>query len=229
MPIPYPLKFPFIAAWAVGNRMGLLADAKVGSHPNLDANTLARWRSRVAEGGVYLEYGSGGSTIEALQHASAVFTVETDRRYLQAVEQKVATTFTDHAPFYPVHVDIGLTELWGRPLFRWHSKRALRRWQKYTSAPWEVLATTNMVPNFILIDGRFRIASVLESFLRLPDEADCLFLFDDFKGREQRYNVVLDFASDAENVGRALFFRRAKGFSPKACAAILRRYQADPE
>jgi hypothetical protein len=229
MAVSYPIKFPVLAAWAAANRFGLLGTPKVGSHPKLDAKALGRWRSRIAEGGVYLEYGSGGSTIEAVQTASAVISVETDKRYLNAVEQRVTETSANPARFHPIHVDIGWTELWGQPLIWVRSKRRVSRWRRYSSAPWELLTAERLVPNFILVDGRFRVASVLESCLQLPDTADCLFMLDDFEVREQRYRVIMDFVSQVERVGRAVLFRRADNFRREDCARLLERYQADPE
>jgi hypothetical protein len=178
---------------------------------------------------VYLEYGSGGSTVEAVRSAEQVISVETDGRFLAAVERKVAETADANAAFRPLHVDIGWTEKWGRPPFPWPSPGRLARWRRYTSAPWLVLAEMNLVPDFIFVDGRFRAASVLESFLRLPDSTQCLFMLDDFESRTKHYGIVLKFAVGVEAADRAIVFRRDPNFDRQECAKQLARLQANPE
>ena len=220
-------RFPRRLTWAVANRLGILGAPSVGTSPGLDDEALARWRSAVSKGGVYLEYGSGGSTVAALRHASAVVSVETDEKYLRAVQDKISETMVE-TPFYPIHVDIGWTEKWGRPLFRRPSKRRAERWRRYTSAPWEVLSDAGLVPDFIFVDGRFRAASVMESLLRLPADSDCLFMLDDFGGRQEGYDVILPFVTEVDRAGRALLFRRASTFDPDECARLLKQFQADP-
>lgn len=221
-------RFPRRLAWAVANRIGIFAAPSVGTSPGLDDEALAQWRSAVSRGGVYLEYGSGGSTVAALQHASAVVSVETDEKYLRAVQNKISEAIGKTPPFYPIYVDIGWTEKWGRPLFRRPATQRVERWRHYTSAPWEVLSDAGLVPDFIFIDGRFRAASVMESLLRLPAGSDCLFMLDDFRGRQEGYDVILPFVTEVERAGRAILFRRTSTFASEDCARLLKQYQADP-
>jgi hypothetical protein len=215
--------------WALANRLGLLGTPPVGISPGLDEHALAEWRAAIRKGGVYLEYGSGGSTIEAVKHASTVVSVDTDKRFLKAVERKIAKTVVEPAPFIPVHADIGWTEKWGRPLFKKPSSKKIARWRNYSSAPWETLRDAGLVPAFILIDGRFRTASALESLIQLPANADCLFMLDDFAQRKEQYDVIMPFIAEIHAVGRALIFRRAANFRRGDCAKLLLEVQSDPE
>ncbi len=221
-------RFSWHAALAGINRLGWLGEPPVGSSPWLDPPALARWRQAIAGTEVYLEYGSGGSTVEAVSSAAHVVAVDTDRAFLSATGD-VPSRRRGAGRLHMVHVDIGVTGKWGRPILLDPSKPRLARWRRYPSAPWDLLSTLGLTPGFILVDGRFRVASVLESFLRLPDQADCLLMLDDFHKRPRHYEPVLKFASDVETVGRALTFRRAARFDRAECARLLKIYQADPE
>jgi hypothetical protein len=107
--------------------------------------------------------------------------------------------------------------------------RRLRQWREYTAAPWISLERLSLEPDFVFVDGRFRAASVLESLLRLPREANCIFMLDDFEGRQDHYGVILPFAADVERTGRALVFRRSPELDRKDCTQALVRAQRDPE
>ncbi len=104
----------------------------------------------------YLEYGSGGSTVTAARLKRPFTTVESDKKFLQAVIRKIGRA--DPNTF--IHVSVGLTDKAGTPMFR--LKPLLKKWgQQYAEAPW--LRAPTPQPNLILIDGRFRVASTLES------------------------------------------------------------------
>ena len=220
--------FPVRAAWAAANRFGLMGKPLVGSSPHLNPQALARWRDAIGRSNIYLEYGSGGSTVEAVRSAAQVMSVDTDRRYLAAVEAKVAALEAP-ATFHPIFVDIGWTGKWGRPLIGRKSQPRLERWRQYPSAPWVRLEELGLVPDFIFVDGRFRTASVLESFLRLPAGADCLFMLDDFDGRTSRYGEALGFATEIQTFDRTVTFRRDSAFDRERCRELLQLYYRDPE
>lgn len=220
--------WPKRAAWALANRLGWLGEAPVGSSPHMDEASLVFWRQALAGASVYLEYGSGGSTVEAARAGVRIVSVDNDRAFMAAVAKKVAEVPGADARFQPIHIDIGWTEKWGRPLDELRTRRNLERWRRYTQAPWECLEAQGLTPDFVVVDGRFRVACVLETLLRLPDGSNCAVMLDDFAGRQKAYAAVLQFA-DAEPVGRALVLRRKAGFDRAACAQALRAAQADPE
>ena len=220
---------PSTLVWAAANRFGWLGKPQIGDSPHLDDEALHCWRRAIADASVYLEYGSGGSTVEAAKSVDHVFSVETDGRFLESVEKKVEAASEATASFHPIHVDIGWTEKWGRPLLPWPSPRRVAKWRRYSAAPWRSLVDQKLVPDFIFIDGRFRAASALESLLHLPANSDCLLMVDDYQPRQRQYDVVLNFASDVRPAGRALLFRRQAEFDRVECARLLEKFQSDPE
>jgi hypothetical protein len=219
---------PWRAGWALANNLGWLGEAPVGSSPHMDPAALARWREALARAQVYLEYGSGGSTVEAARAGAHVVSVDNDRAFMAAVAAKVLQIPGAEGRFKPIHIDIGWTEKWGRPLTDLRSRANIERWRRYTEAPWEYLEANGLTPDFVFVDGRFRVACVLETLLRLPEASDCTVMFDDFAQRQRAYGAILEFA-DAEPVGRALVLRRKSPFDREGCARALKAYQADPE
>jgi hypothetical protein len=219
---------PWRAGWALANRLGWLGEAPVGSSPHMDPAALGRWREALGRAKVYLEYGSGGSTVEAARAGAHVVSVDNDRSFMAAVAGKVLQIPGAEGRFKPIYIDVGWTEKWGRPLNEVRSSANIARWRRYTEAPWEYLKANSLGPDLVLVDGRFRVACVLETLLRLPDGSDCTVIFDDFAQRQRTYEAVLKFA-DADRVGRALVLRRKSPFDREGCARALRTYQADPE
>jgi hypothetical protein len=157
-----------------------------------------------------------------------VVSVDNDRAFMAAVAEKVLEVPGAEGRFKPIFIDIGWTEKWGRPLNEVRSRANIERWRRYTEAPWEYLEAKALVPDLVFVDGRFRVACVLETLLRLPDSSDCTVMFDDFALRTTTYGAILEFA-DGERVGRALVLHRKSPFDRKGCARALRAYQADPE
>jgi hypothetical protein len=207
----------------MANSRGWFGEPRIGDQPHLAPAALAKWREFISDSQVYLEYGSGGSTIEAVQHVDTVVSVETDRRFLDAVVEKARSV----GAFHPTHVDIGWTAKWGSPLVTWRSAARTKRWREYPRAPWAMLDHLGVQPDFIFVDGRFRVACVLESFLRLPVRSDCNFMMDDFKGRGGMYGPVLDFAEAVDVHDQAISFRKSREFDQEECRVALKRHFSD--
>jgi hypothetical protein len=159
----------------------------------------------------YLEYGAGESTKLALQIAHVVLSVENDREFLAGINNPGS------AVFHPIYVNTGSTVQWGHPRFNRPTRRRVNRWKKYPQAPWDIMGHLGLVPDFILVDGRFRVACVLESLLRLPTKSGCQFLVDDFFDREESYSPMLEFVCDVQSHDRAVSFKPASDFSRDRC------------
>ena len=219
--------FPLRLSWAIANKAGLLADPPIGNSPYLHPDALEFWRKTIARTDIYLEYGAGGSTIEASHSVKQIISVETDARYLDLVKQKLASE-GGPAQFNPVRADIGLTSQWGQPVLDLPTASRRGKWRRYPAAPWVMLKQRSEVPDFIVVDGRFRAASVLQSFLELPDGSKCQFLLDDFKSRASRYQPCLTFADDIRSHGTAVSFVRHSRFDRDECESMLEKMIADP-
>jgi hypothetical protein len=174
---------------------------------------------------VFLEYGSGGSTLAALKHVPIVVSVESDRRFARALA--CAAKRLRGGQLYLISAYIGRTGAWGEPLERSLTPPRLRQWRRYPQAPWQVLNRKQLLPDFIFVDGRFRVACTLESLLRLPPGHDCIFLFDDFYQYGDAYLAILEFVEITGRHGRAVEFRRSASFDRERCRAVLNEYYGD--
>jgi hypothetical protein len=126
---------------------------------------------------------------------------------------------------YFLYANIGLTEFWGKPAFTNYSAERLRRWSRYPQLPWESIEAAGVVPDLILIDGRFRVACMLECLLRLKDQSATIY-FDDYFDRES-YTIVERFANMVDRTGRMAIFRKNPAMNVAACAEVLRDHYGE--
>ena len=209
------------ARW-MARRAGLWSDVAVPSGATFPAPAMEKWLEQTGRANVYLEYGAGGSTVEAAKTVRHVVSVESDSGFLQ----KLTNHINSPQIFHPVFADIGMTRAWGRPAITLKTAGRMEAWKRYPEAPWRVLKDLP-APDVILIDGRFRVACVLESMLRLPEESDAVFLFDDFIGREHLYSAALLFAREITIHDRMIAFRRSSDFDRHICKRLLGAYRRD--
>jgi hypothetical protein len=197
---------------------------EVSDTPNFAPEGLPAFRKALAGARIYLEYGAGGSTVLASRFVQKLFTVESDARYLRAVERKVHASGPVSENHF-LHANIGMTEFWGKPAFTNHSAGRLRRWSRYPQLPWELLEAAGEVPDLILIDGRFRVACMLESLIHLKDQSALIF-FDDYFHRKP-YAIVERFADIVDRCGPMALFRKKAAMDLQACNEALREHYSE--
>ncbi|SEP57000.1 hypothetical protein SAMN03159444_00077 [Pseudomonas sp. NFACC02] len=172
----------------------------IPDRPHMEYEGIDLFIKKMIDAKVFLEYGSGGSTMfAAYQGASIIYSVESDKNFLDAVTERVAELENFHPEFYPVHADIGPTGDWGSPT----DKAMAVRWPNYCIKPWEQIVKDGNSPDVILIDGRFRVASFLASLMFAKEGA--IILFDDYVDR-QNYHVVQEFIMPVSVSGRMAEF-----------------------
>jgi len=215
-----------IDAWrtakvVIGNR---LRHFDVPMEPHFDEESTRFFRNEVVKARNYLEYGSGGSTILANRTVTNLVSVDSDSSFLADVRRKLAQS-DSRAMAKLIHVNIGLTVDWGIPAFTKPTRRRVRRWEEYAKAPWRYFRTIGQQPDLILVDGRFRVACVLESLLCLSPLSETKILLDDYVGRPE-YGVVADFA-DVELVGRMAVLRPRRLTDRIQVRRLVKQYCAD--
>lgn len=206
----------------IGNRV---RHFDVPAEPHFDELSTAYFREQLAKTRNYLEYGSGGSTILADQVVTNLVSVDSDGNFLGDVQRKLEQQ-DRHAMAKLIHVNIGLTQHWGMPVFTKPTRRRLRRWEEYAKAPWRYYRTIGQQPDLILVDGRFRVACVLESLLSLSPLSKTQILLDDYVGRPH-YHVVEQFAN-LELAGRMAVLRPRRLLDRIQVRRLVRQYCADP-
>lgn len=196
----------------------------VPSEPHFDEASTEYFRSQLRSTRNYLEYGSGGSTILANESVRTLVSVESDGRFLADVSRKLDQAGR-RAMTRLIHVNIGLTQDWGMPVFTRPTPRRIRRWQDYPAAPWRYFRSIAQQPDLILVDGRFRVACVLESLLSLSPLSDTQILLDDYVGRPN-YEIVEQFA-ELELVGRMAILRPRRLLDRIQVRRMVREFCSD--
>ena len=157
-------------------------------------------------GGVVLEYGSGGSTILALQENedNVVYSCETDSAWMARLMSHLSEHQLSHR-IYPIHLDVGMTSVWGTPDIQAQpiDLERMKKFVKCVQLPWQILNKHNRSPDFVLIDGRWRAACFLVTLLFC--EKPTVVLWDDYLDRPP-YHVFDDLLKPAEMVGRSALF-----------------------
>jgi hypothetical protein len=160
--------------------------------PYMPPAEVARFKYELSKARHYVEFGSGGSTVYASQQGVKTISVENDRFYARVVAKGLHQSSVKQ-----LVVDMGITGEWGMPIFP--NPRKARR---YICAPWDV----ETFPQFILVDGRYRVACALESArrARLVGQSAVL-MFDDYEVRSS-YHQIEQILGVPEKCGRAAIF-----------------------
>lgn len=164
----------------------------------------------------FLEFGAGGSTVLAAKlSVTNIVSVESDKQWLSMLSKREELKGSKFTQF---HVDIGKTKEWGFPA---DSASAIN-WPKYHQSVWDTLSWE---PDFVLVDGRFRVACTLASICHCPPTVP--IAIHDFWDRPYYHCVLkyLDTVERAENIG---IFQTKKNVDWRALAIDLARYSLDP-
>ncbi|MCG3769440.1 MAG: hypothetical protein JW384_00562 [Nitrosomonadaceae bacterium] len=142
---------------------------------------------------------------KSLTRSAEVVSVKSDKRFLATVMRKAAEC---SKKFTPLYVDIGPTKEWGMPT----NLSFNESWKRYPQVPWRYFQSNGILPDVILVDGRFRVACVLESLINLGDH-ECVFLIDDYFDRPG-YRALEEegFLVSIEIVGSMLVAKKSKEF-----------------
>jgi hypothetical protein len=154
--------------------------------PWLGANDKRMFYKYLDKATVYFEYGAGGSTYQANSRSNIenVYTVESDMQWLTKVKEQIPAEQNKIVFFY--------NEMDTRPETCGHPGPNSNRtqWINYSNQILNLSKEQQQKLDFVMIDGRFRVACCLKAFsLTGPD---CLIAFDDFLNRK-RYHIVLDY------------------------------------
>lgn len=146
--------------------------------PQMSAAEVSQIELQLAGKSSLLEFGCGGSTIAAARLVRRIVSVDSDPTWLAKV---AADIVAEEAEFTPFHADIGAVGEWGYPA----DESRLRDWPRYHTQIWRHI---NGSPDAVLIDGRFRVACLLQAIIHC--KPDCIFLFHDFAERPHYHGVL---------------------------------------
>ncbi len=194
-------------------------------NPHLDEKGAEYFRQRISKSQIYLEYGSGGSTCGVQEYKA---NVHRGKRCSFSQGRQEEAQIHSRTPF-PGDSDLRqyrAYQEWGIPVFKRPTRRRVARWRHYVAAPWEKLRTLGIEPDTILVDGRFRVACVLQSLLNLSSRRDCLILVDDYLDRPQ-YHAVEEFTDIHAVHGRMAVMAKKGKIRRGRLSTKLVEYQRD--
>ena len=172
---------------------------KVPDAPAMPAAEVAYLSERMRKSRCYLEYGSGGSTIQAARSGiGTIVAVESDRAWLDMVRQRLEDV-PGRRTLHLMLADIGPTKALGYPVTD-------AGWQKYSSYPlgaWQRCREASLAPDLVLVDGRFRVACCLATFLFA--RPGCRVLLDDYLERPHYFEVE-KYVRRSKTIGRMAEF-----------------------
>ncbi len=184
--------------------------------PHMDAEGLGCFKEALAVSRCYLEYGAGGSTLYAANVANVptIVSIESDIDWKTKVVESISGS---KSKIYIEHWDIGEVGEWGNP----KNRSKITNYWGYMAQPWRIARSNNLVPDTVLVDGRFRVASFL--FSLLSAQIGTTILFDDYLDRPA-YFVVEEFCQPVRNRGRMGVFLATRNFSVTDICEKIARY-----
>lgn len=189
------------------------------SMPLLQPQGLALFQECLARSRVYLEYGCGGSTVQAAAiGARTIYSVDTDKRWLEQGLQALRGT---GSAVVLIHCDLGPVLEWGYPA----STQKIKEFHTYAALPWGAAQSARQAPDLVLVDGRFRVASFLYSLACA--QAGTTILFDDYADRPH-YHVVEEFCQPRAFAGRMARFQAGPIADPLALLRRFAQYSIEP-
>lgn len=167
-------------------------------------------------GGIYLEFGSGGSTFLALLHAQVrIVSVESDKNWIEYLKGwKVIDEATKVKRLEFIWVDIGRTGEWGVPLEM--EKKSL--FPHYSAQVFEKYTDFDVV----FIDGRFRVACFLQTLLHCPKHTK--ILIHDFNNRPF-YHKILEFVDFVDTCDTLAEFKIKDNIDKQRLLALYEEYK----
>ena len=174
----------------------ILLRFNISTIPHLDSEESKGWFiQKIKDSKYYLEYGSGGSTYIAAKHKVNFISIESDWFFLKALIRKIKKDhlYNKNIQTY-YHRSIGLTKEWSYPIdpLKISEKKGML-YRKYSDPPPEFILN-NFTPDFIFIDGRFRVACTLKLLRLLNNKSSSWTIaIDDYVNRPY-YHVIEKYA-----------------------------------
>jgi len=146
----------------------------------------------------YLEFGSGGSTIRALQKSKAkIYSVDSSLEWFEFMRKYFFVRYFEKRRLHFFLINIGVTKGWGYPV----NDSSKHLFPQYSSNIFKNVDVENLDTFFI--DGRFRVACTLKVILQVSafDNRNKIILIHDFWNcNREYYHVVLNYLEIIEMV-----------------------------
>jgi hypothetical protein len=172
-----------------------------------------------------VEFGPGNLALYGLSlGCSKAVVVDPDQSWIELyVSSSQAKSYLEVGALIVSHADIGPVDGWGNP----SDIEQRQTWSRYLANGWDKVAALNVVPDTVILSGRFRVAAGISALLAI-ENLDFNILLLDTGVERPYYKALLDFfdITDATNKLTAM---RCKPLVEK-CKALtaLLSFQFDP-
>ena len=131
----------------------------------------------------YVEYGAGDSTILAKEYNKKFVSLEADKSFYSYLKKNI---------YQIKYLDIGPTKYYSIPILPiFFIKNKVNQYSNYII---NIFDTFKVVPDFVLIDGRFRVLTTLKIILFLikkKHKKNIIIIIDDYLDRDY-YKIIGD-------------------------------------
>jgi hypothetical protein len=194
--------------------------------PHLFPGEHRLFEAELGRARAYLEYGTGGSTLAALEAGvGRIVSIDSDLAWVEKVRHRIGASAVQ---VQLLHCDIGRVKEWGTPI---DQERAID-WPGYITRPWEAFAAADIVPDLVYIDGRFRVACALYATLMLHGRGwlhrRTRLMLHDFSPERPHYQAVTEFAAIVAHANTLVVLRPRRRLSPGRLVTQLLSRQFDP-
>lgn len=167
-----------------------------------------------------VEFGCGGSTrIAAKTGIGHLYSVETDPGWIDQIQTDPSVQALQHGGRLSfIHADVGPVKEWGYPV-----EMSEQASDAYLKGPWSRIPVEGV--DFVLVDGRFRVATTVNASLRTDDHV--IYAVDDY-GDRTHYEELEDLFDVVHRSGRMILLRKGSRWSLAAADAMLAKYKMDP-
>lgn len=185
--------------------------------PFMTENERGLFKKALEGATYYFEFGSGGSTVWAVEKGLTVHGVESDAKWVNSLKDKLGERCQVKT------VDIGPTREWGFPASDDHKEKFIN----YSLA----IQDHDISFDLILVDGRFRVActiAAIQHILKHREDSERSRIFiHDFWNRPH-YHAVLDFLESVEKSESAGLFRIKEKLNLKKMDQVWKEYSHNP-
>ena len=178
--------------------------------PHMSTNEINMFKTYLQKAAIYFEYGSGGSTYFAVNNGvKKIYSVESDPQWTDKLKQQLNNDIVSF-----IHIDIGSTGAWGYPT----TSDNISNYPLYSKAIDQITEKIDLV----LVDGRFRVACICRSLLKL--DPNSFILVHDFWNRPQ-YHVVLPYLDVIDRVDSLAVFKPKSNLNSDEIVALWQQYK----
>lgn len=180
--------------------------------PLLDKEEFELYSKHLLAAKTVVEFGSGGSTLFALENNKKIYSVENHLPFYRDMQPQLIGKDN----LYYLFINTGETNEWGVPV----DETPTPTWWPYYVDIWEKVKEP---VDFIFIDGRFRVMCALHALKNCKDAVVCIH---DFNNREH-YHVLLKCFDVVESVGTLVILKAKKEFNEQEFMIAMWEYHND--